>query len=551
MPVAVAIPAIRINLRAHQQHIFSLLKTCNSIKQLTQIHAQIFINGFSHKSFLIAKLNSLYATYGYFQNACNMFNEMPNPSTTVWNQVIRGYANSETPQKSVELYSRMLEERLVPDEYTFSYVLSACARSSMFREGEQIHGRVLSNGYCSNSFIKTNLINLYLGLGDKIGLANAYKVFEEMPDRKDAVTWNSLLAGHIKCQDFDGARGVFDALPVRTVVAWTAMLRGCAQNGWFRHALWLFQEMRRASLELDQVSLVVALSVCAEIGDLSIGKWIHSYVIKASDGEGRDVCVRLHNALVHMYASCGVIEEAYRIFRDMTRRTVVSWTTMIMGYAKHGSTRKALEVFECMQNTGGVKPDARTFLGVLTACSHGGYVEEGRRYFKEMEEKWAINPNIEHYGCFIDLLSRAGFLEEARMFIETMPMKPNDVVWGSLLCGCMIHSTPQIASYAAQKLVAELDQEVMVEYLVSVSNVYAMARRWEEMAMVRKKMQKMVLKNNKGKSWVQIDETVHDFMAGDTTHRHTLLIYELLNKLTTEIRYEANDHDMSEDFVEF
>ncbi|KNA03632.1 hypothetical protein SOVF_207350 [Spinacia oleracea] len=493
---------------------------------------------------------SLYTTYGNLSNACKVFDEMPSPSTTVCNQMIRAYSHSVTPQKSVELFSKMLYEGSFPDEYTYSYLVSACARSLMLREGEQIHGRVLSNGYYSNSFVSTNLINLYLGLGNEVGRVNAYKVFEEMPERNNPVTWNSLLAGHIRCGDFDGAIRIFDGMPVKNIVSWTTMLTEYARNGWFRHALLLFQEMRRECLELDQTSLTVALSVCAELGDLSTGKWIHIYVIKKFDGRERDICVRLHNALIHMYTSCGVIEEASRIFKEMPRKTVVSWTTMIMGYAKHGSAKKAIEVFECMQNSGEVKADARTFLGVLSACSHGGYVEEGRVYFKEMEEKWAINPRIEHYGCLVDLLSRAGFLEEAQRLIETMPMKPNDVVWGALLCGCMIHRNPEIASYAAENLIMELGQEEIMEYLVSVSNAYAMARRWREVAIVRKKMVEMGSKNSKSRSWVQLNEAVHEFMAGDITHRHISLIYETLDRLTSEVRYVANDHDTSEELID-
>ncbi|KAL2935240.1 hypothetical protein RDABS01_018358 [Bienertia sinuspersici] len=551
MSVAGSIPAIRItNSRANQQRIFSLLKACISIKQLTQIHAQIVINGFSQKNFLVVQLNSLYITYGYFQNACKVFDELSNPSTNVWNQMIRGYAQSEIPHKSIELYSRMLAEGSIPDECTYCYLISACARSSMLREGEQIHGRVLSNGYYSNSFVRTNLINLHLGLEDEVGLANAYKVFEEMPGRNNPVTCNLLLAGHIRCQDFDGALRVFDTMPVRTVVSWTTMLKGCAQNGWFRHALLLFQEMRRANLELDQASLVVALSVCAELGELTTGKWIHLYVNKVFDGMVRDTYVRLHNALIHMYASCGVIEDAFRMFKEMPSRTVVSWTTMIMGYAKHGFARYVLLVFEWMQNVG-VNPDARTFLGVLLACSHGGYVKEGQRYFKEMEEKWAISPSIEHYGCFVDLLSRAGFLDEAQKLIETMPMKPNDVVWGALLCGCMTHRNSEIASYAAQKLMMELDDDKIVEYLVSVSNVYAMDRRWGEVAFLRKKIMEMGSKHSKGKSWVQINEAIYEFGAVDTTNRHASLIYDMLNRLTKEVQCEAKNYDANEEFVDF
>uniref|UniRef100_A0A803M111 Pentatricopeptide repeat-containing protein n=1 Tax=Chenopodium quinoa TaxID=63459 RepID=A0A803M111_CHEQI len=271
-----------------------------------------------------------------------------------------------------------------------------------------------------------------------------------MPDENNPVTWNSLLSGHIRCGDLDGAVRIFDGMPVRNVVSWTTMLTGCARNGWFRHALSLFQEMRRAGLELDQASLTVALSVCAELGDLSTGKWIHSYVNKAFDGRG---------------------------------------------------TRQLCEV----------KPDARTFFGVLLACSQEGYVGEGR----------------------------AGFLEEAQRLVETMPMKANDIVWGALLCGCIIHRNLDIASCAgnaAQKLIMKPDLEKIEGSLVSMSNNYATARRWGEVAITWKNMIETGSKNDNSRSLMQINEVIHELMAGDIIHLHTTSIYEM-NSLASSVPY--------------
>ncbi|KAJ0047563.1 hypothetical protein Pint_16154 [Pistacia integerrima] len=256
--------------RALQQHLFSLLQSCNNIKSLTQIHTQIVICSFSHKNFILVKLLSLYITSSHLLNARKAFENIENPSTTVWNQIIRGHARSETPQKSVELYKQMVaKNEAEPDEFTYSFLLSACAKKSLFREGEQVHGRVLANGYCSNVFVKTNLVNLYAMKGGDSGVVEARKMFDEMSER-NVVTWNSLLKAHLKCGDIDGARRVFDEMPQRNVVSWTTMISWCAHNGLCKQALSLFNEMGRARVGLDQVALVAALSACAELGDL---KW--------------------------------------------------------------------------------------------------------------------------------------------------------------------------------------------------------------------------------------------------------------------------------------
>lgn len=303
-------------------------------------------------------------------------------------------------------------------------------------------------------------------------------------------------------------------------------------------------------MELDQAALIAALSTCAELGDLTLGESIHSYMSKKFQGRIQETSFRLQNALIHMYASCGAIEEAYRVFEQMPRRTIVSWTSMIMGFANHGFAEKALDFFKQMENSGEVNPDGVTFIGVLSACSHGGYVEEGLQYLKEMREKWSIEPRIEHYGCMVDLMSRAGFLEEAQRVIESMPMKPNDVVWGALLSGSMTHRNPEIACYAARNLTMELNQDQIVDYLGPMSNAYAMGKRWKEVAVFRQKMIEMGSEHSSGHSLVQINGGIHDFVAGDISHKYALSIYEMLNGLTREVRCENNEYDIKEEFID-
>ncbi|XVF11901.1 hypothetical protein REPUB_Repub08aG0067400 [Reevesia pubescens] len=301
--------------RALQQHLFSLLKTCNTIKKLPQIHTQIIINGFSQKNVILLNLLSFYITSSnLLQHALKILGTLKKPSTTIWNQVIRGYSRTETPEKSVELYKQMFVTETIPDGFTYSYLLSACVRSGMLREGEQVHGRVLVDGYCSNVFVRTNLVNLYVMVGCADGVGDARKVFDEMGER-NVVSWNSLLAGYIRCGDVDMARRVFDEMPEKNVVSWTTMIAGFARNGKYKKALSFFNQMRRARVELDQVALVAALSACAELGDLELGKWIHSYIKEASRFRSQRLLVSLNNALIHMYASCGLIEEACEVLR--------------------------------------------------------------------------------------------------------------------------------------------------------------------------------------------------------------------------------------------
>uniref|UniRef100_A0A6P4ACR5 pentatricopeptide repeat-containing protein At5g66520-like n=1 Tax=Ziziphus jujuba TaxID=326968 RepID=A0A6P4ACR5_ZIZJJ len=538
MLVGKAIPANPTGSRALQQHLFSLLQSCNSIRKLAQIHTQILINGFSQKSYILVKLLSFYAASGYLQNVSNLIQNIENPSTTVWNQIIRGHARSSTPHKSVEFFNRMVETEVEPDEFTYSFLLSACARCGLLREGEQVHGRVLVNGYCSNMFVQTNLINLYAMAGVDSSITYARQVFDEMGQR-NVVSWNSLLAGYFRCGDVDSARRVFDEMQQRNVVSWTTMIAGCAKSGRSKQALTLFCQMRRAAdVKFDQVTLVVVLSACAELGNLQLGRWIHRYIEEKLRIRSQPLLVFLYNALIHMYASCGVIDEAYKIFKDMPERSTVSWTSIITGFAKQGRGEEALRVFQLMLSSG-ARPDEITFVGALCACSHAGFVNEGRHIFKSMTQTWGINPRIEHYGCMVDLLSRAGFLDEAYRLIETMPIKPNDAVWGALLGGCRLHKNSELASKVSQKLTAELDPDQAAGYLVLLSHVFADAKRWLDVAAVRHKMVEMGVRKPPGRSWVQINGVIHDFVAGDSTHKHAPMIYKMLGVITWQAQCEG------------
>ncbi|KAF9624805.1 hypothetical protein IFM89_014190 [Coptis chinensis] len=538
------------NFRALQQNLFSLLDNCKTRKELFQIHAQIIVNDLCQKNYILAKLLSFCIVSGDLEHAIQAFKQIEKPSTIVWNQIIRGYARSDAPIKSIELFNQLGRvEEAEFDGFTYSFVLNACAKLGFLREGEQVHGRILCKGVCSDVFVQTNLVNMYALSGGDDGVIKARRVFDEM-NEWSVVTWNAMLAGYLRRGFVDEARNFFDDMPERNVVSWTTMIASFAQNGRCKQALALFRNMWRVGVQVDGVALVAALSACAELGDLKTGSWIHSFVDKNSRFRNQPRPVSLNNALIHMYASCGLIDEAYGVFNEMKCRSVVSWTTMITGLAKQGHGEEALGVFRWMQNEGDnqVRPDERTFLGVLCACSHSGMVEEGRRYFEYMTQSYGILPMIEHYGCMVDLLSRSGQLDEAQKLIETMPMKPNYAIWGALLGGCRIYKNIQVASAVAPQLTVDLQPDQTSGYLVLLSNLYAAAKSWAEVARVRQKMVEIGVKKLPGRSWIQVDGVIHDFVAGDWTHKHASAICETVRAITSQAKLEDQLLELSEAF---
>ncbi|PRQ53496.1 putative pentatricopeptide [Rosa chinensis] len=182
---------------------------------------------------------------------------------------------------------------------------------------------------------------------------------------------------------------------------------------------------------------------------------------------GNEMDIMVGTALVDMYAKCGRVDTALKVFEHMKYRNVVTWNALFSGLAMRGRGRVVLMVFPQMLKE--AKPDDLTFTALLCACSHSGLVEQGRHYFQNLEALYGVTPKIEHYACMVDLLGRAGNLEEAGILIKRMPMPPNEVVLGSLIGSCIVHGKLQLGECILQDLV-QIDPQ-NTEYHVLLSNM--------------------------------------------------------------------------------
>lgn len=319
------------------------------------------------------------------------------------------------------------------------------------------------------------------------------------------VLQTALLTSYSQSGLLQDAQQLFDEIPHRTLVTWTALISAYTNNQRPRKALELFRQMQLERVQLpDIVTLTVALSACADLGALDAGEWIHTYIRK--QGLGEDLI--LTNALINMYCKCGDIDTARELFEIARQRDVTTWTSIISGYALHGRAREALELFDEMRSRE-CRPNSVTFVGVLTACSHAGLVEEGKRQWENMTRCYSVKPNMAHYGCMVDLLCRAGQLEEAYGFIQVMPVQANAVIWRTLLGACSLKGNVSIGNHARKKLL-ELEPEC-VEDKVSMSNTYAKAGMWEEKEGIRRRKGRRA----PGCSLIEVGTTVHEFVAGD------------------------------------
>jgi pentatricopeptide repeat protein len=287
--------------------------------------------------------------------------------------------------------------------------------------------------------------------------------------------------------------------------------------------------MHLTGIKPNSVTYASILPACGNLAALGYGKEFHNDIVKS--GFQSDVFVG--NGLVDMYAKCGNIEDAFKVFDEMPSRNVVSWTAMIVGYAMHGYGIEALQLFGKMQNSG-MKPNHVTFVGVLSACCNAGLVDDGRWYFDCMSRDYDITPAMKHYCCMVDLLGRAGHLDEARDFINKMPISPDAALWGSLLSACRIHNNIELGEHVAEQL---FDSEPNnPAHYVLLSNIYAAAGKWDDVQNVRRLMKERKVERMPGCSWIEVNNQVYAFCVADRSHPQTPEIYAELDILFGQIK---------------
>ncbi|XP_068648503.1 pentatricopeptide repeat-containing protein At1g59720, chloroplastic/mitochondrial [Aristolochia californica] len=508
-----AMPPLPSHCLSSPHHQLRLvLQHCNSVPHLKQIHARILRSSPSIQPYDILYLNSRLVHFSAISDlsyATRLLDAIQDPNSFIFNTLIRAYAcTSNLKHHAILLYIRMLADAyVVPDKFTFPFVLKACAYLFAASEGKQIHSHILKLGFSSDTHVNNSLIHFYATCG-----------FLEL------------------------ARNLFDEMPDRTVVSWNIMIDGYVRCGQFATALELFREVQKGGFGADGFTMQSVVCACGGLGSISLGIWSHLYVMrKCENGVAGDVL--MNNSLIDMYAKCGSVRMAWQLFEEMPERDVASWNAMIFGFAMHGYVKEALDAFSRMCITGKVKPNSISFVGVLTACSHGGLVGEGRRYFHLMVSEYKIAPQIEHYGCVVNLLARAGLVEEAMDVVSAMPIRPDVVIWRSLLDACCKRNAGvEISELMAQQIL-ELDGGFSSGVYVLLSRVYASANQWNDVGIIRRLMFEKGVTKEPGCSSIELDGIVHEFLAGDSSHPRAKEIYDMLRKIEeklVEVGYEPD-----------
>lgn len=562
---------------------------------VAELHGQIIKRNLEDDSYVGSALLAAYASNGSPREALLVFDGLTDPNTIAWNSAIAACVENMMAEQGLRFFLEMHHAGVLPDACTISSLLGAATAGSFISVGKQAHGLAVKLDLCRETTVGNALITLYSKQGF---VSDSRRSFQCTAD-PDLITWNSMAQAYLtnekhkealalfvemklagvegdqygfttalgacgslcwkrtgtaihgdavklgievdafvgsalvdmygKCAAVTEAELVFDGIERKDLVVWNSMAIAYAQNGCLDQALLLLSAMWEDGSEPDEFTFSGVLSACAEASALQSGRQLHALVTKSAINADTAVA----NALMTMYARSGCVTEASQIFSQLAAPNAASWTAMIGGYAQSGRPRKALKLFEQMAERG-VRPDGKTFLALLTACSYAGEVDEAERFFEAMETEYGLRRELEHYACMVDVLGRAGRLEEAEGVINEMPHAPNALVWRTLLGACRTHGDLKRGEKAMEMILATQPGDSAAYVLLS--NMYAARGRWDGVAEVRSLMREKGLRKEPGKSWIEVQHRVHEFVAGDSTHPQTDAIYSTLGSLLEVMR---------------
>ncbi|KAJ9153370.1 hypothetical protein P3X46_026817 [Hevea brasiliensis] len=442
-----------------------ILSACSALpgpERGRQVHALMIKTGTDIGTVTKTALIDMYSKYGYFGDSVKAFQEVKFKDVVTWNSLLSSFVKHGLAKEALGVFSKMRREGVQFSEFTLCSVLKACAFIEAFQQGKQVHALVVVMGR-DLVVLGTALIDFYSSIAH---ISEAMKVFSSLSWTKDDIMCNSFITR-------------------------------CIQNRRYKEAFSIMS-IRKPNV----VAFTSALTACSENFDLWIGRQIHCVATRFGFTSDTQLC----NKLIDMYAKCGKLLNARSLFDGMFHKDVVSWTSMIDAYGRHGHGHEALELFNKMEQEGTmVSPNSVTFLAVLSACGHSGLVEEGRELFNMVEKKYGLHPGVEHYSCFIDILGRAGRVEDAWCLFRDMEKngsRPTTAVWAALLNACRLNLDVSRGEFAAKKLL-ELEPNNPGNYIM-LSNFYASLGMWDFVDSLRSQMRDSRLIKEVGSSWVTV-----------------------------------------------
>ncbi|KAK9149770.1 hypothetical protein Scep_008527 [Stephania cephalantha] len=538
------------------------------VEEGKQGHALAVLVGLEFDNILGTSLINFYSKLGSIEEVELVFGRMVERDVVTWNLLISAYVRDGQIDKALCACHLMRSVNLDFDSVTLSSLLTASVNTRDIELGEECHGYCIRNNLDLDIVVASSIVDMYAKCNK---IDDARRVFD-LTKRRDLILWNTLIAAYADLGMSGEAMKLFyemqlDGVPVNliswnsiilgflrngqiveaerlfsdmqstgfqpNVITWTTLISGMAQNGYGEKAVMLYKEMQEVGIRPNISTIVGLLSACSDIALFPHGKSIHGRITRHLLFSSPSIVT----SLIDMYAKCGSITLAKKVFELALCKELPIYNSMISAYALNGQAAEALKLFKQMEDED-IEGDEITFTAVLSACNHSGLIDEGLDVFALILHKYQPKLRMEHYGCMISLLSRFGHLDEAFSFLLKLPFELDAHILGALLSACKEQGKIEIGEYLCQQLF-KLEPENSGNY-VTLSNTYAAAGMWNKALNSRNLMKEKGLRKNPGCSWIQIGAEVHSFVASDSSHPQTEVIFETLSWLNKAIR--QTDH---------
>ncbi|KAJ4823712.1 hypothetical protein Tsubulata_032128 [Turnera subulata] len=393
----------------------SMLNACSSFLSLDlgrQIHSRVIMAGLEDDIPVENALVDMYMKCSHtIESALRVFRGINSPNVISWTSLIAGLAEHGFQADAYDSFVEMRAIGVQPNSYTLSTILRACSALKSTEHTAKLHGCIIKTKADHDIVVGNALVDAYAGLGRA---DDALRMVRNM-NQRDTITFTGL----------------------------TTRLN---QVGQHELALNVISEMSNDDVKMDGYSLASFLSASASLNRMDGGKQLHCHSVKS----GLNSCISVSNGLVSLYGKCSLIQDARRVFAEISEPDVVSWNGLMSGLASKGDISSVFSTFDDMR-LAGVKPDSVTFILVLSTCICGGLMDLGLEYFHSMRETHDIEPQLDHYVCLIDLLGRGGRLEDAMGVLGTMPFRPDASIYKTLLAACKLHRNVPLGEDIARR----------------------------------------------------------------------------------------------------
>ncbi|KAF7076572.1 hypothetical protein CFC21_081203 [Triticum aestivum] len=418
-------------------------------------------------------------------------------------KALTAHVNAGRHGDALAFFAHMASDPALPPlaDPSFAYALplalksAAALRLPSSAAAAPIHALARKcRGLLSNPFVASALVVSY-GACAGSSPESARRLFDELPGRT-AVVWSAMISVYVRSGDVAAAAralGEMDVVP--TASCFNSVIAAVAESGDRpARAVELYRRMQGMGVRPSLITLLALVPVCTALGALGSVREVHSFALR------HDMFASCHlgSSLIEAYGQCGSLVGAQRVFDLVDERDVVVWSAMVSAYAFHGHGNVAMSLFRRME-LDKVRPDGIMFLGVLKACGHAGRADEALKYFDVLTKTHGVEACGDHYSCLVDVLGRAGRLHQAYDVIRTMPVRVTAKAWGALLAACRKYGEVGLAEVAARALF-EIEPENAGNF-VSLANVYSGLGMHEEAERVRRDMEQRGLQSSPGSSW--------------------------------------------------